>query len=933
MKIGLPAGYHVILTFWLVQVASFKKAMANNQWIDLPCVSVAPGRLNSTERLLSLIAHTPNYERIHLGEAQKVLGDIVVNSETFNLSVRGVGFFPGLEDVIEYNNLARPSINNDQISITDREIMDIKCINRDTLTVYFREQFEALKGSLVSFQDESYDLRFKPDSPLVFNYTARLPPNLIDAYAAEVYDAKHICDAATTICVGDLFPYESLDECYHIMTSLPVDCEPKCYDCYEKNAPFQGDTRLCRSLHLLSAQLRPTFHCAHMADISTKCYAEQCPSVKRKTPEEVDELLKFFDAGLPPVVETVEFITALLLLMAPFATYICFLYQRRSTFIEKRGEEGESLMRGLASLPVEEQPDLSEESGRSKPWMRCGLELRRMKNNTTVFRTESVDFGGCKLTALDGPSGCGKSTMMRLICGFVQPHMELKMDLKSPPCNVAYTSQSADLWPKYMKVRDIFLFASTLQKTQVKDYEDCIHILSVGDLMDNTFGSLSGGEQRRVHCLASMMRPTPTLLFMDEPLSGLDEKNAVIFIELLKKLPVEHTFCLSIHQMSPRIERLMDRVITLNDVEKNMFVIHRSTESYNIAKDMTIHELSENQISKAYTSHVSSFWASFKAMIILWHGQYMAIPVIEIGTTFCNGFTAMLVGIMAKQSLYGSDEEHIPASQSVRIPVMLLQMFCNLLVITSFGVSMIYAMMEKDLISYVIGQKDMRPSALVALNFFRLCFHGLVATAVQFGIFMACTSLGDKEWDLIIINSGLLLTGCLIFLYSVAVIFPPYLASQVVLLVILPMMFFSGVFFLWSGLEPLFQIAHYLSPLFYCLHACANLLLDGFEGKCDDKASPFLECANRESIVEIAQIRKIPSSWSQLVSTFWIILGLIIMSWHFRYRQSIKPMIRLNREMDGNSNREMDGTMQTHMTEEPVLEKLPEIKIATSLEI
>jgi len=813
----------------------------------------------------------------------------VVQAETFNLSVRGVGFFPGLEDVIEYNNLARPSINDGQISINSREILNIECIDLDTVTVQFREQFDALKGKTVDSQDESYELRFKSNSSLIIDYTARLPPVLIEAYAAEVYDARHICDAATMICVGDLFPYESLDECYRIMTSLPVDCEPRCYDCYEKNAPFQGDTRLCRSLHLLSAQLRPTFHCAHMADISAKCYAEQCPSAKRKTAEEVDELLKFFDAGLAPSVESFELFMACLLFLAPFATYSCFFCKRRSFVVNNLDVENESLTKHSESAIHEEQKKSPRKRASLGPWMRCALEMSRTKKNetkfnNTVFATKSVDFGGCKLTSLEGPSGCGKSSMMRLICGFVQPHMELKIGFQSPPCKLAYTAQSADLWPKYMTVRDIFLFSSTLQNTQIKDYEECISILKIGHLIDRVFGGLSGGEQQRVHCLASMMRPDPTLLFMDEPLSGLDEESAVAFIMLLKELPVEHTFCLSIHQMSPRIEQYMDRKIFLD--EKSVLVTHCSQTSIQIARSSPEYDKS----LEVQPGQLPSFVASLKAMIILWHSEYFALPTIEIGIIFLCGFTSLLVSLMSAQSLYGSDEGHVPASQAVRIPVMLLQMLSNLLVISCFGVSMIYAMTEKDLISQVVGQKDMRLSALVVVNLFRLSYHGLIAATVEVGVFMVWTNLGKEEWDLIIINCGLLLAGCLALTYSVGIVLPPSLSSQVAFLVILPMMFFSGVFFLWNGISPFFKAIHYISPLFYCLHACANLILDGFSGKCDAKASPYLECANKESIVEAAQIREIPSSWSQLSSLVLIFIGLSILAWHFRERKSYKPL-------------------------------------------
>ena len=46
---------------------------------------------------------------------------------------------------------------------------------------------------------------------------------------------------------------------------------------------------------------------------------------------------------------------------------------------------------------------------------------------------------------------------------------------------------------------------------------------------------LSGGEQQRV-AIARALAAQPKILFADEPSGNLDEKNALILIELLKKL-------------------------------------------------------------------------------------------------------------------------------------------------------------------------------------------------------------------------------------------------------------------------------------------------------------------------------------------------------------------------------------------------------------
>lgn len=85
----------------------------------------------------------------------------------------------------------------------------------------------------------------------------------------------------------------------------------------------------------------------------------------------------------------------------------------------------------------------------------------------------------------------------------------------------------------------------------------------------STFGSqktnLSGGEQRRVS-LAIQLLSKPSILFLDEPTTGLDTSSSLKLAQTLRKLAsleFNLTIILSIHQPRPEISVLFDKICLL----------------------------------------------------------------------------------------------------------------------------------------------------------------------------------------------------------------------------------------------------------------------------------------------------------------------------------------------------------------------------------
>jgi zinc transport system ATP-binding protein len=222
------------------------------------------------------------------------------------------------------------------------------------------------------------------------------------------------------------------------------------------------------------------------------------------------------------------------------------------------------------------------------PQMRCALRLLNLidskdADGNVIVSADGIDIGGCKMTALSGKSGCGKSTLMKLLCDFPQSHVKLEFIelIQSSHCEAACVPQPTDMWPRFMRVRDVFNFTSVMQGCNMDDFMESIKILQLGHLLDQTFQRLSGGQQQRVHVLASMIRSAPSIVFLDEPISASDEENTVACLQLLKDLPVKQAVVIAIHQMSPAICAHFDRALEIDPNTKMMRKVHFTTGSMN----------------------------------------------------------------------------------------------------------------------------------------------------------------------------------------------------------------------------------------------------------------------------------------------------------------------------------------------------------------
>lgn len=195
---------------------------------------------------------------------------------------------------------------------------------------------------------------------------------------------------------------------------------------------------------------------------------------------------------------------------------------------------------------------------------------------------------GC-LTGILGPSGSGKSTLLNVLAGRQRtdaPGMQLtgQICIGGTPIrpveyrsNIAYVMQDDSLMATETP-RECLRFSAYLRLPPTagnsRNHEDFVKIilstLQLNKCADTIVGSalvkgISGGERKRTSVGIELIT-NPNMIFLDEPLSGLDSYAAYTLVVALKELAAAGVLVVcSVHQPSSEIFDLFEEAIFLHD--------------------------------------------------------------------------------------------------------------------------------------------------------------------------------------------------------------------------------------------------------------------------------------------------------------------------------------------------------------------------------
>lgn len=183
-----------------------------------------------------------------------------------------------------------------------------------------------------------------------------------------------------------------------------------------------------------------------------------------------------------------------------------------------------------------------------------------------VVKNVSFSIPEKSTTMLIGPNGSGKTTLLKIMVGLLEPTQGSVTVYGDAPKDardsVGYVPQRLHFDQTFpITVKEFLRFS---HKGSEEEVLEMLESLGIKELARSLIGSLSGGQLQRV-LIARSLLGRPQVLFLDEPVSGIDVGGEQNFYELIKDIQREHdvTVVMVSHEVH-LVTKIADQVVCIN---------------------------------------------------------------------------------------------------------------------------------------------------------------------------------------------------------------------------------------------------------------------------------------------------------------------------------------------------------------------------------
>ena len=195
--------------------------------------------------------------------------------------------------------------------------------------------------------------------------------------------------------------------------------------------------------------------------------------------------------------------------------------------------------------------------------------VSRWYGNVVAVNDVTFDVGP-GITGLLGPNGAGKTTLLHMMAGFLAPNAgTVRLD-ETPTWRHPDLYRSIGFVPEREAVYGFLtcrqFVHATARRHEVTDAraatDRAIAMVDLADAADRAIGGYSKGMRQRAKVAAALVHD-PTVLILDEPFNGMDPRQRLHMMDLLRRMAAECRTILFSSHILEEVERLSDRVLVV----------------------------------------------------------------------------------------------------------------------------------------------------------------------------------------------------------------------------------------------------------------------------------------------------------------------------------------------------------------------------------
>jgi len=200
--------------------------------------------------------------------------------------------------------------------------------------------------------------------------------------------------------------------------------------------------------------------------------------------------------------------------------------------------------------------------------------VKSFKNGTSklvVLNGIDINLEVGKIVTIMGKSGSGKSTLLNILSTLDIPDQgAISINGKNvkhfSDDNISYIRNSyiGFVFQFHHLLPDFTIIENILMPVWIRKKNDraglaleLLDTLGLIEFKDKYPLELSGGERQRVAVIRALMN-NPKILFADEPTGNLDEKNALILVDLFKKINKDYKVSILLTTHNPDVADIGD---------------------------------------------------------------------------------------------------------------------------------------------------------------------------------------------------------------------------------------------------------------------------------------------------------------------------------------------------------------------------------------